>query len=74
MGIRKRLKGLVKRAVTGSARPPQAAVAPPSQRESLRKNEGRGNLSDGEDVPWYLQYEDADGWDSTNATPDIDDE
>lgn len=78
MGIRSRLKGAIKRAVLGddgaggsTVRPATAPspVAPAGPAES-----SRGNLSDGEDVPWYLKDGDPDGWESTNASEDLDED
>jgi hypothetical protein len=78
MGIRSRLKGAIKRAVIGdggaggsSVRP---AAAPSPAASAVSVESGGGNLSGGEDVPWYLQDGDPDGWDSTNATGDLDED
>ena len=78
MGIRSKLKGAIKRAITGDdggSRPstrPATAPAPPEVDPSNAPD--HGNLSGGEDVPWYLQDGDADGWDNTNAKDDLDED
>ena len=74
MGIRKRIKGRIKQAL--GVEPPKAAssVSPAAPSPKPSDSAGGGNLSGGEDVPWYLKYEDVDGWDNTNATDDLDSE
>jgi hypothetical protein len=78
MGIRTRIKGLVKRAVgrddCGPCETPKQAVAPPSEAPQTAETASRGNLSEGKDVPWYLKYGDADGWESTNAEDGVDED
>ena len=65
MGIRSRVKGAIKKAVgRGDCEPceePKRSVAPTSSAPDPKDSGGRGNLRDGEEVPWYLKYEDADG-------------
>jgi len=78
MGIRSRLKGAIKRAVIGEADSPGSAPrtesAPTPGVPKPSDNEGRGNLADGEDVPWYLEDGDVDGWDSTDGKDDLDED
>ena len=78
MGIRKRVKGLVKRAVARESSPSgpvaKQAVAPSPSAESKPLVEGGGNLRDGEEVPWYLKYDDSDGWESANAEEGVDED
>ncbi len=78
MGIRKRVKGLVKRAVgRGQCEPcqtPRQAHAPPTKGSPKPVVESDGNLRSGEDVPWYLKFDDSDGWESTNAEDGVDED
>ncbi len=78
MGLRSKLKGALKRAIVGgpdgaqSAPHPTPAPAPVAQ--DAAEPGSHGNLSGGEDVPWYLKDGDADGWDSTNAKDTLDED
>ena len=75
MGLRSKIKGKLKAALGGQ--PTQATKESPIEKHmvSISEDTGGGNLRDGnDDVPWYLKYEDADGWESTNAQDDVDDE
>ena len=80
MGIRSRLKGIVKRAVgmespsAGPSAPSSTPSAPSASGEKSSNAVHAGNLSDGEDTPWYLKYDDVEGWDNTDATDDLDSE
>ena len=56
----------------GSAPRTESAPAPGDSRPT--DNAGRGNLADGEDVPWYLEDGDVDGWDSTDGKDDLDED
>jgi len=78
MGIRSRLKGAIKRAVLGETTPAgsadRATPAPEPTSSLAHEDPGRGNLAGGEEVPWYLQDGDPDGWDNTNAKDDLDED
>ena len=78
MGLRSRLKGALKRAIVGddggSQAAPRATPAPDPAPQSADEPGTHGNLSGGEDVPWYLKDGDADGWDSTNAQDTLDED
>ena len=79
MGIRSKIKGRLKAALGGTVEP--AAVsepesAPPSKHAiSISQDTGAGNLRDDtEDLPWYLKYDDNDGWESTDVEQGGDDD
>jgi len=87
MGIRSKIKGRLKAALGGAAEtspsdspPSQPSPAEPVQSKhhtSISEDTGGGNLremGDEEDVPWYLKYDDNDGWESTDAEPDVDED
>ena len=81
MGFRSRLKGAIKRAVTSDAGDAavvssnlQAKTASPPPQDAAGTESAKGNLADGEDVPWYLQEGDLDGWDSTDGKADSDED
>jgi len=78
MGIRTRLKRVVKKAIGGgecAARDDtKQTVAPTASAPTAAESTRSGNLRDGEETPWYLKYEDADGWESTNAQEGIDED
>lgn len=78
MGLRSKLKQAIKRAVIGADAPTSPAArpapAPGSAAADADLDPGHGNLAGGEDVPWYLQDGDADGWDNTNAQTDLDED
>ena len=77
MGIRSKLKGRLK-SVLGMPQDEGAGAdvtpAPSKHSTSISEDTGGGNLRGDKDVPWYLQYDDNDGWESTDAKPDVDDE
>jgi hypothetical protein len=50
------------------------AAAPSKHDTSISTDQGGGNLRGDENVPWYLQYDDNDGWESTDANPDVDED
>ena len=81
MGLRSKIKGKLKSALGGAnpsgteqAKPHQEETAPNKHMESISQDTGEGNLREDEDVPWYLKYDDADGWESTDAKPDVDED
>lgn len=74
MGIRSKLKGRIKTALGMPAKGPAPTPAPSKHSTSISTDTGGGNLRGDEDVPWYLQYDDNDGWESTDAKPDVDDD
>ena len=74
MGFRSKLKGRIK-AVLGHSNQPEATSSIAEKHQTaISEDNGGGNLRDDEDVPWYLKYEDNDGWESTDAKPDVDDD
>ena len=75
MGLRSKIKGRLK-SVLGKSGSKERKDAPPSKHfESISQDTGSGNLRDGDDdVPWYLKYDDADGWESTDANSDVDED
>ena len=75
MGLRSKIKGKLKAALGGTATPSTKEAPTEKHMVSISEDTGGGNLRDGDDdVPWYLKYDDADGWESTNAQDDVDDE
>jgi len=74
MGIRSKIKGKIKAALGVPDAPAEEVAAPNKHKESISQDTGRGNLRDDEDVPWYLKYDDADGWESTDANSDVDED
>ena len=77
MGIRSKLKGRIKSALgmpEQKDQTPSPAAAPSKHHTSISTDQGGGNLRGDEDVPWYLQYDDNDGWESTDAKPDVDED
>jgi len=74
MGIRSRLKGRLKSALGVEDQAGRDASAPGKHTTSISEDTGEGNLRGDEDVPWYLKYEDNDGWESTDAKPDSDED
>ena len=77
MGIRSKLKGRIKSALgipAAEAAEPSPPAAPSKHETSISTDTGGGNLRGDKDVPWYLQYDDNDGWESTDANPDVDDD
>jgi len=75
MGFRSKIKGRLK-GVLGMPDVETVASPEPSKfRSSISEDTGGGNLrGKEEDVPWYLKYEDNDGWESTDATSDEDED
>jgi hypothetical protein len=87
MGIRSKIKGKLKAALGVAAETPSSGSPPPQppasepvqskHHTSISEDTGGGNLRDmggEEDVPWYLKYDDNDGWESTDAEPDVDED
>ena len=74
MGIRSKIKGKIKSALGVSDDKGATEPAVNKHMESISQDTGTGNLRDDEDVPWYLKYDDADGWESTNAQNDVDED
>ncbi len=74
MGIRSRLKGRLKSVLGKVDGPPSAASAPSKHDVAISTDTGGGNLRSDKNVAWYLQYEDNDGWESTDAKPDVDED
>ena len=78
MGLRSKLKGRLKTALGRSDQPkPQSdseSSIPEKHQTAISEDRGGGNLRGDEDVPWYLKFDDNDGWESTDANPDVDDE
>jgi len=74
MGIRSKIKGKIKSALGVSTSAPEKVPAPSKHMESISQDTGEGNLRGDEDVPWYLKYDDADGWESTDANSDVDED
>jgi len=74
MGFRSKIKGKLKAALGVTDAPPNKEAAPNKHMGSISEDTGEGNLRDSEDVPWYLKYDDADGWESTDAKPDMDED
>ena len=77
MGFRSKIKNRLKGAL---GKPEAEAVVSSTSSQSkfsssISEDTGAGNLrGEKEDVPWYLKYEDNDGWESTDATPDEDED
>ncbi len=75
MGFRSKIKNRLKSALgkpDGKAAP---SPTPSKFSSSISEDTGAGNLrGEKEDVPWYLKYEDNDGWESTDATSDEDED
>jgi hypothetical protein len=78
MGIRSKIKNRLKSALGSNAAPDKAPApepAPSKHFTSISEDQGGGNLrDDDDDVPWYLKYDDNDGWESTDAEPDVDED
>ena len=74
MGIRSKLKGKIKSVLGVSSDAPEKQPAPSKHMDSISQDTGEGNLRGDKDVPWYLKYDDADGWESTDATSDVDED
>ena len=74
MGLRSKIKGKIKSVLGVPDSPVEQVPAPSKHSESISQDTGHGNLRDDEDVPWYLKYDDADGWESTDATSDVDED
>ena len=77
MGLRSKIKGRLKAALKGEPKVESASKPTESPIDkhmvSISEDTGGGNLRDvDDDVPWYLKYDDADGWESTNAKDDVD--
>ena len=73
MGLRSKIKGRLKAALKGepASQPKESPID--KHMVSISEDTGGGNLRDADDdVPWYLKYDDADGWESTNAKDDVD--
>ena len=66
MGLRDRIKGKVKSALgmsEGQQRDPAPVVSAPPESVDTELEE----VHEGEETPWYLKYDDLEGWDNTNA-------
>ena len=78
MGLRSKIKGKLKSALGVSNDKEKTEPAPNKHMVSISQDTGSGNLrgsGDQDEVPWYLKYDDADGWESTNAkNSDVDDD
>ena len=75
MGFRSKIKGKLKSALGVSDAKEKEESVPNKHFESISQDTGSGNLrADDEDVPWYLKYDDADGWESTDANSDVDED
>ena len=77
MGIRSKIKNRLKSALGSTSEPdkvPAPEPAPSKHFTSISEDQGGGNLRDDDDVPWYLKYDDNDGWESTDADPDVDED
>ena len=77
MGLRSKIKGKLKSALGVGAPEEKKEAAPNKHFESISQDTGSGNLRDSADdgdVPWYLKYDDADGWESTDANSDVDED
>ena len=79
MGLRSKIKGRLKAALKGPSKTPSSPEPEESpinkHMVSISTDTGGGNLRDvDDDVPWYLKYDDADGWESTNAKDDVDED
>ena len=77
MGLRSKIKGRLKSALGVSDAKKKKDGVPSKHFESISQDTGSGNLRDSGDdgdVPWYLKYDDADGWESTDANPDVDED
>ena len=77
MGLRSKIKGKLKSALGVSNAKEKDEPVPNKHMVSISQDTGSGNLrgSGDDDVPWYLKYDDADGWESTNAkNSDVDDD
>ena len=71
MGFRSKIKGRLKGVLGKQADKPASPPSPSKFSSSISEDTGEGNLrGEKEDVPWYLKYEDNDGWESTDATSD----
>ena len=77
MGLRSKIKGKLKSALGVSDTKEKKETVPNKHFESISQDTGSGNLraaGDDGDVPWYLKYDDADGWESTDANSDVDED
>ena len=77
MGIRSKIKGRLKAALGTAEKNDVEAPATPEPESkhmtSISQDTGAGNLRDTGDVPWYLKYDDNDGWESTDVEPEEND-
>jgi len=75
MGFRSKIKGRLKGVLGKQVAEPVSSPPPSKFSSSITDDTGGGNLrGEKEDVPWYLKYEDNDGWESTDATSDKDED
>ena len=76
MGLRSKIKGRLKAALGRQESTNDGSSIPEKHQTTISEDQGGGNLrNDGDDdVPWYLKYEDNDGWESTDAKPDMDED
>jgi hypothetical protein len=74
MGLRDRIKGKMKNALgmsSGASEPvtaPEVSLKQPEPDMVSEKGSGE------EDTPWYLKYDDLEGWDNTNANDGADED
>jgi hypothetical protein len=73
MGLRDRIKGKLKGALGMSEG--QERVTAPEVSAALDESDPVSEKDDAnEDTPWYLKYDDLDGWDNTNASDAADED
>ena len=74
MGLRSTIKGRLKAALGRTESTKVESTVSEKHQTSISEDQGGGNLRNDDDVPWYLKYEDNDGWESTDAKPDVDED
>ncbi|MGB0638396.1 MAG: hypothetical protein ACPGTU_03620 [Myxococcota bacterium] len=74
MGLRDRIKGKVKSALGISEDGSERVTAPEASTKHSESDAVSEKDSGGEDTPWYLKYDDLDGWDNTNASDAVDED
>jgi hypothetical protein len=73
MGFRSKIKGRLKGVLGKQVAKPVSPPSPSKFNSSITEDTGAGNLrGEKDDVPWYLKFEDSDGWESTDVTLDQD--
>ena len=73
MGLRDRIKGKMKNALGMSGGASEQVTAPEVSSKQPEPDMVSEKVSGEEDTPWYLKYDDLEGWDNTNAN-DVADE